>query len=60
VHGVVETVFAAVGLDWRDSVKMDPRFLRPEDPSRLVGNPAKEGKFSADVPPPISRRSSPR
>lgn len=41
VRDVVETAFKAVGLDWQKHVKQDPRFLRPEEPSRLVGNPAK-------------------
>jgi GDPmannose 4,6-dehydratase len=41
VQDVVETAFGAVGLDWRKYVKRDPRFMRPEEPSRLVGNPAK-------------------
>ncbi len=45
VQAVVETAFAAVGLNWRDYVKMDPRFMRPEDPARLVGNPAKAEKI---------------
>ena len=41
VQEVVETAFNAVGLDWQKYVKQDPRFLRPEEPFRLVGNPAK-------------------
>ena len=41
VRDVVETAFNAVGLDWQKHVKQDPRFLRPEEPFRLVGNPAK-------------------
>jgi GDPmannose 4,6-dehydratase len=41
VRDVVETAFAAVGLDWRNHVKQDPRFMRPEEPARLVGNSAK-------------------
>lgn len=41
VRDVVQTAFDAVGLDWKKHVKQDPRFLRPEEPSRLVGNPAK-------------------
>ena len=45
VEEVVETAFAAVGLNWREHVKQDPRFMRPEDPSRLVGNPAKAEKI---------------
>ena len=45
VQEVVETAFATVGLNWQDYVKLDPRFMRPEDPSRLVGNPAKAEKI---------------
>ena len=45
VEEVVETAFATVGLNWQDYVKLDPRFMRPEDPSRLVGNPAKAEKI---------------
>jgi GDPmannose 4,6-dehydratase len=41
VRDVVETAFGAAGLDWKEHVKQDPRLLRPEEPSRLVGNPAK-------------------
>jgi GDPmannose 4,6-dehydratase len=41
VRDVVETAFGAVGLDWKAHVKQDPRFMRPEEPCRLVGNPAK-------------------
>ena len=39
-----ETTFSAVGLDWQKHVKQDSRFLRPEEPFRLVGNPAKAQK----------------
>ena len=45
VQDVVETAFVAVGLNWRDYVKQDPRFMRPDDPSQLVGNPAKAEKI---------------
>ena len=38
VQDVVEVAFAAVGLDWRRHVRQDPRFLRPAEPSNLVGN----------------------
>jgi GDPmannose 4,6-dehydratase len=41
VQEVLETAFAAVHLDWRKHVKTDQKLLRPEDPARLVGNPAK-------------------
>lgn len=38
VQDVVEAAFGAVGLDWRQHVKMDPRFMRPAEPLRLVGD----------------------
>jgi len=41
VQDVVEVAFASVGLDWRHHVRQDPRFLRPAEPSNLVGNPAR-------------------
>ena len=41
VQDLAEYAFAAVGLDWQSYVKTDPRFLRPIEPARLVGNPAK-------------------
>ncbi len=34
---MVEVAFAAVGLDWRQHVRQDPRFLRPAEPTNLVG-----------------------
>jgi GDPmannose 4,6-dehydratase len=41
VRDVVEQAFAAVELEWRQFVTEDPRFMRPSEPQRLVGNPAK-------------------
>lgn len=41
VQEVVERAFETVDLDWRQYVKQDPRFLRPIEPQRLVGNAAK-------------------
>lgn len=41
VQEVVETVFGSLDLDWRKYVKQDARFMRAEEPARLVGNPAK-------------------
>lgn len=41
VQDVVELAFGAVDLDWRDHVKQDPRFLRPAEPVRLVGDATK-------------------
>jgi GDPmannose 4,6-dehydratase len=41
VQDVVELAFKAVGLDWRDHVKQDPRFMRANEPARLLGNTTK-------------------
>ncbi|MBI3875481.1 MAG: GDP-mannose 4,6-dehydratase [Verrucomicrobia bacterium] len=41
VQDVVDRAFAAVGLDSQQFVKRDPRLMRPAEPLRLVGNPAK-------------------
>jgi len=36
-----ERAFARVGLDWREYVVIDPRFLRPAEVDLLVGDPTK-------------------
>jgi len=36
-----ERAFARVGLDWREHVVIDPRFLRPAEVDLLVGDPTK-------------------
>ena len=41
VQQLCETAFAHAGLDWRDYVKTDPKFLRPAEVDLLVANPAK-------------------
>ena len=41
VQEVVEIAFAAVGLDWKEYVKRDPRLLRPAESASLVGDPSK-------------------
>ena len=41
VQEIVEFAFAAVQLDWRKYVKQDQGLLRPNEPARLVGNPAR-------------------
>lgn len=38
MQDVVEIAFASVGLDWRQHVRQDPRFLRPAEPTNLVGD----------------------
>ena len=41
VQEVIELAFETVGLDWKQYLKQDPSFMRPVEPSQLVGNPAK-------------------
>lgn len=41
VQDVIEIAFAAVGLDWRRHVKLNPHFLRPTEPLQLVGDASK-------------------
>jgi GDPmannose 4,6-dehydratase len=38
VQEFVERAFAAVGLDWRPHVKIDPRFVRPAEVDLLLGD----------------------
>lgn len=41
VQDIVEQAFTVLDLDWRNYLKQDERFLRPAEPTRLVGNPQK-------------------
>ena len=41
VQDIVSAAFAEVGLNPESYVRQDSRFLRPAEPHRLVGNPAK-------------------
>jgi GDPmannose 4,6-dehydratase len=41
VQKLVETAFGAVDLDWRQYVKLDPRFMRPAEVDLLVGDPSR-------------------
>ena len=41
VREFLELAFARVGLDWRDYVELDPRYLRPSEVDLLVGDPSK-------------------
>lgn len=45
VEDVVEQAFRAVGLDWKIYVRRDERFMRPAEPTRMIGNPAKARKL---------------
>jgi GDPmannose 4,6-dehydratase len=41
VQDLCEVAFAHVGLNWRDYVVQDPRFMRPAEVDLLVSNPEK-------------------
>jgi GDPmannose 4,6-dehydratase len=41
VQRLVELAFGAVGLDWREYVSLDPRFMRPAEVDLLVGDPSR-------------------
>lgn len=38
VQDVVDVAFSSVGLDWRQYVRRDSRYLRPAEPTNLVGD----------------------
>jgi GDPmannose 4,6-dehydratase len=41
VEELVQVAFSRVGLDWRDYVKQDPRFMRPAEVDLLIGDSTK-------------------
>jgi GDPmannose 4,6-dehydratase len=41
VQDIVEIAFETVGLDWKDHVKQDERFMRATEPTQLVGDASK-------------------
>lgn len=41
VRALVETAFSHAGLDWREYVVQDPKFMRPAEVDLLVGDPAR-------------------
>ncbi|HXE58108.1 MAG TPA: GDP-mannose 4,6-dehydratase [Gemmatimonadales bacterium] len=41
VRELVEIAFGHVGLDWRDHVVVDPRFIRPAEVDLLLADPSK-------------------
>ena len=46
-HGIrefLDVAFSHLGLDWKDYVVSDPRFLRPADVDSLVGDSSKAKK----------------
>ncbi|MBM3908774.1 GDP-mannose 4,6-dehydratase [bacterium] len=41
VQQLCEVAFAHAGLDWKDHVKVDPKFMRPAEVDLLVADPSK-------------------
>jgi GDPmannose 4,6-dehydratase len=41
VREFCEEAFGAVGLDWRDFVKVDPKYFRPAEVDLLLGDPSR-------------------
>jgi len=41
VEELVEVAFGLVGLDWREYVRFDARYVRPNEVPELLGNPSK-------------------
>ncbi|MEP7116844.1 MAG: GDP-mannose 4,6-dehydratase, partial [Acidobacteriota bacterium] len=41
VQRLVELAFRHAGLDWKDHVKFDQRFMRPAEVDHLIGDPSK-------------------
>ena len=54
VRDMCEAAYAAAGLDWREHVVSDPRFLRRRKPSPWP-TPARPGRGLAGRRPPVSR-----
>jgi GDPmannose 4,6-dehydratase len=44
VRDLCDAAFACVGLDYRDYVVQDPRFLRPAEVDLLVADPSKAAR----------------
>jgi GDPmannose 4,6-dehydratase len=44
VQRLVEIAFDAVGLDWKNHVVLDERFMRPAEVDLLIGDPSKAGE----------------
>ena len=43
VSDILDYSFGSLDLDWKDYVRIGTKHLRPADPIRLIGNPAKAG-----------------
>jgi GDPmannose 4,6-dehydratase len=41
VRDLADAAFAAVDLDWRDHVRVDPSLVRPPEPTLVVGDPSR-------------------
>ncbi|MFN9223701.1 MAG: GDP-mannose 4,6-dehydratase, partial [Planctomyces sp.] len=41
IRDLLQLAFDVVGLDWRDHVQVDQRFLRPADATALLGDSRK-------------------
>ena len=41
IQDLLQIAFSHVGLDWRQHVNVDQKFLRPADPQALLGNPTR-------------------
>ncbi|OYC97794.1 GDP-mannose 4,6-dehydratase [Microbacterium sp. Yaish 1] len=50
IRDFLETAFGHVGLDWREYVKFDERYLRPTEVDALIGEPAKAADKLGWVP----------
>ena len=44
IEEFLDASFEAVGLDWREHVEQDERYMRPSEVSRLVGDPSRAKK----------------
>jgi GDPmannose 4,6-dehydratase len=44
VRDFAETSFARVGLNWKDHVEVDQKYIRPTEVDALIGNPSKATK----------------
>src|SRR5690606_20546861 len=53
VEELVEVAFSYVGLDWRDHVVQDPRFMRPAEVDLLIGD-ATRARTELDWKPEVS------
>ena len=59
VRELCEVAFEAVGLDYRDFVKHDPKFVRPAEVDLLVGDPSKAREQLGWEPTVRFRRAGP-